>query len=219
MKQFHNVWLPDSEEHMQSHIQGGPIFEGKGTYQFGKLARAMAQLSPAKLRLAVDIGAHVGLWSYPLSYMFERVVAFEPVPEFQGCWHRNMEGRPNAQLKPVALGPAEGQLKLQTVSDNSGATHPHPDGNLTVPVKTLGEYAEELGGMDFLKIDCEGAEEGIILGGLAVICKHRPVIIVEQKPGHAERAGYKNLGAVHLLETHGWRVAQVMVGDYVMVPT
>src|SRR5207253_8255033 len=52
-------------------------------------------------RLAVDVGAHVGFWSYYLVLAFRNVHAFEPSE------HR------------VALGEAEGRVELAVVCGNS----------------------------------------------------------------------------------------------------
>ena len=40
--------------------------------------------------VALDIGAHVGIWSMRLAEKFKRVHAFEPVPKHIECWKQNM---------------------------------------------------------------------------------------------------------------------------------
>ena len=41
--------------------------------------------------MALDVGAHVGIWSRRLAEKFKTVVAFEPVPKHIECWKKNME--------------------------------------------------------------------------------------------------------------------------------
>ena len=45
----------------------------------------------SKFDVALDIGAHVGIWSRRLAEKFKTVVAFEPVPSHIECWKKNME--------------------------------------------------------------------------------------------------------------------------------
>ena len=41
--------------------------------------------------VALDVGAHVGIWSMRLAEKFKRVYAFEPVPKHIECWKQNMQ--------------------------------------------------------------------------------------------------------------------------------
>ena len=70
---------------------------------------------------------------------------------------------------------------------------------------------------DFIKIDTEGFEYFIIQGGEHTIRTHRPVMIVEQKPGKGSHFGLGDRDAIDLLESWGYRVAEHKSGDYVCV--
>jgi FkbM family methyltransferase len=211
------IHLPPGETHLQGMMDLSPVWEKRGTYQFHKLEAAMTYIPATRRRLAVDVGAHVGLWSRVLAGMFTAVAAFEPVPVHQELFRLNVT-TPNVLLHPVALGPAAGVTRLHIQEANSGATHAdvRKAGGLDVPMETLDSYGLE--GVDLLKIDCEGAEEGVLRGGVETLRRCRPVVIVEQKYDHAERAGWSRFGAVHFLAGLGWQTEQIISGDYIMVP-
>lgn len=214
------IWLPPGEAHLQSHLKINPMWEGKGTYQWAKLEAAVARVPQNRRRLALDVGAHVGLWSRPLAGMFAHVVAVEPVPLHQRLWHKNVE-QPNARLVGVALGPKKGKLRLVIDPQNSGATHAAREeatDAATVEVDMVPLDDAPLPFLDLLKIDCEGYEQGVVEGGQNLIRYYRPVVIVEQKRDHSERAGFDKLGAVKLLERWGWRTVREIAGDFIMEP-
>lgn len=217
---FRGIWLPPGEAHLQAHLKINPMWEGKGTYQWNKLEAAVSRVPQHRRRLALDVGAHVGLWSRPLAGMFAHVVAIEPVPLHQRLWHRNVE-QPNARLVGVALGPEAGKLRLTIDPQNSGATHAAAQETgdaLIVEVDMVRLDEAPLPFLDLMKIDCEGYEQGVIQGGRNLIQHHRPVVIVEQKRDHSERAGFDKLGAVKLLERWGWRTVREIAGDYILEP-
>lgn len=214
---FRGIWLPPGENHLQSHLKVNPAWEGRATYQFNKLEAAVALCPHDRRRVALDVGAHVGLWSRVLAGIFGHVHAFEPVPLHAELWHRNVPAF-NATMHPCALGPWRGAIRLHLDGQNTGATHANPSvpGGITAPMAALDDLA--LDDVDFIKIDCEGGEEGVIKGAQATLRRWRPVVIVEQKHNHAERAGYDPMGAVALLKDMGWQVAQEIAGDYIMTP-
>ena len=43
-----------------------------------------------KWRTAIDVGANVGEWTRPLSKRFDKVVCFEPNPNFRQCFEKNI---------------------------------------------------------------------------------------------------------------------------------
>ena len=219
----------------------GEIVDGRGTYQIAKLRAAVAFCQ--QRRVAIDIGAHVGLWSMQLSKMFTEVHAFEPLEEHRVCFDKNLfepwhpERGKRATLKRwLGLGPKQalsGAVKLYPYAlgdqesfvsityDNgmsSGTSAIDLKVTGTIPVKTLDSYGFQ--NVDFIKIDTEGFEERVLAGATMTISTWKPVIIVEQKGDMASsRFNLRPLGAVSYLEDMGYRMAQEISGDYIMVPT
>lgn len=218
MMQHRGMWLPAGEHHLQPHLDRGPMVDGRGTYQLHKLQAALAVLPEDRAGTAVDIGAHVGLWSRVLAPRFRRLEAFEPIPWHRACWARNMAGVENAYLHPYAASDTHGTLWLQVDAGNSGNTRVSAEGG-QVEAQAIRVDDLWLGDVDFVKADCEGWEQPALQGMVRTIQRTRPVIIVEQKPGHAERAGLAPLGAVQfLVSSFQYRLHLNLGGDYIMVP-
>jgi len=211
MKQVLGIWLPDADEHFKSQLHAGPIIEGKATYQYKKYAAALRCVENRVH--AVDIGAHVGLWSRVMALDFQKVTAFEPLTAHRECFARNVEAR-NVTLHPLALGAEPGLAHIDMPADNTGNAHVGSGGEVC-QVVTLDQL--ELGNMDFLKIDVEGFEFEVLIGAEQSVKAHRPVIVVEQKPAHAERYGRKQWDAVKLLKSWGMKEAEVISGDHIMI--
>ncbi len=217
MKQFQGVWFPDHETHLQDWMaKAGEIVDGRGTYQIKKLRTAVGLCK--QRRVAVDVGGHVGLWSMQLMKMFERVHAFEPVVAHRECFVKNVIEYAIAGQDPilheVALGEKEGSVSIHTTNTSSGDSWVKGEGD--IPMITLDSLA--LDEVDFMKLDCEGYELFALRGAADTIARCRPVIIVEQKPGRAQKFNLPETGAVTFLQDLGYKLVKEMSGDYLMVP-
>ena len=124
MKQIKGIWLPDDDTHFEEHLNKGPEFKGAGTYQYSKITQALACVK--RYEVALDIGAHVGLWSRVLTHYFRRIYAFEPVPNHIICFLRNLREQIKHErviLIPIAIGNEQTDIYINTVTDNSGNAH------------------------------------------------------------------------------------------------
>ena len=83
MKQVHKFYFPKWDNHFQSYFS-----ENIG-YQEAQRNRALVQVK--NFGVAVDCGAHVGLWSKDLSNFFQKLYCFEPVKEFFDCLKLNIK--------------------------------------------------------------------------------------------------------------------------------
>lgn len=210
-------------------------------YQGKKYRRAL-EFARAR-RTAIDIGGHIGLWSWPMSMDFDTVHAFEPMPEHRECFEINVFGAPltredqedgdpaavqnffkyrtvsnNVRLHAVALGEKSGEAFIRTrTKGSSGDTGVDLNGvGIKVPMETLDHY--QLRDVDFIKCDCEGFELFVMRGGVETLTVNNPVVIVEQKPEVGMVKNY-NIGAtdaVEFLKTLGYVQRDVLAGDYIM---
>lgn len=206
------IHLPEGDTHFAEQIAANPLYRGKGTYQWNKLAAAL-EVCGERRGHAVDVGAHVGLWSRVLSYEFKRVTAFEPIEEYAACFRRNLMFR-SVKLHKFALANYVGTDKFQISSDGVGTASLDPLGSLEVAVHVLDD--EELSPIDFLKIDCEGTEALVIAGGEQTIRRDKPVVLVEQKPKRADSHGLPRMDAVNLLLSWGAEHVSEMKGDHLL---
>lgn len=218
MKQIRGMWFPDSDEHLAGQLAVNPLVDGRGTYQYRKYARALTHV--VRRGHAVDIGAHVGLWSRVLALDFSRVTAFEPLPAHLECYERNL-AEPLAagriDLHRIALDRVEGELAIAMPAESTGNSHVAQGGEQgeVVPARMLDSFG--LAGIDFLKMDVEGFERPILEGGEQTVRRERPVIIIEQKPnGNAERYGRGRFAALDLLKSWGAKVKWEIGGDFLM---
>lgn len=218
MKSVEGIWLPDDDTHFEFHLRQGEKFCGCGTYQFRKIQAAVGVVPKDRRRHAVDVGAHVGLWSRVLCHYFDGVTAFEPVPDLSLCLAANLEGIDNVDVVDVALSSeSTPTLHMTRPGENSGNWAVSRDGvrsDLVVKAETLDSY--DLVDVDLVKIDVEGWERDVLFGGERTIREYKPIVVVEQKPGNAERYGVERLAAVELLKSWGASLLWVKSGDYCM---
>lgn len=203
--------LPDGDTHFAEHLRKEKAATGVAGYQSRKRDRAIA-VCQNRVH-ALDIGAHVGLWSKPLSRDFGHVTAFEPVPELCACWRENLRQATNVRLHQVAIGRTAGYVDVVRPEDNSGNGFAVP--GTKFPMRRLDDI--DLGPIDFIKIDVEGGELAVIEGGEDTIRRYRPVLMVEQKPGHGARFGVGDTAAVDLLQRWGALVAFAQAGDFCLI--
>lgn len=212
MKEFGGWCFPDHEVHLIDWLKtSGKKLDGRLAYQHQKWSAALAYCR--RFRTAVDVGAHIGTWSYYLAGRFTTIRAFEPVAEHRECFTFNVKA-PNVITYPVALGAEPGFVGMHVSDKSSGDSWVDGDGD--IPIETLDSFGFD--DVDFLKVDCEGFEENVIRGGLETIRHSRPVVCVEQKRDMAVKFGLKKLGAVDLLRDNGYKVAAELSGDYILVP-
>ena len=226
-------WLPDGEEHLQqwmlkvNHKENGLDGETRLTYQYHKYQAAMKHT--ARRGRAIDVGAHVGLWSWVMARDFLDVVCFEPVTVHQECWEANMKSAKNATLHRVALGAtssvarvrnrtpgSSGDTGIDPVAERSSLRASIQDEGEEVQVRTLDEF--NIPNVDFIKIDCEGYELYVLQGAVDTIKRCRPCIIVEQKPetGMKDRYGLEPADCLNFLGRLGMRVRAGIQGDYIL---
>jgi FkbM family methyltransferase len=207
MKQVNGVWLPDHEEHLYAYAENGPI--GEWTYQKNKLDAAIKFCR--KRDLAVDVGGHCGLWAREMCKLFGHVHSFEPVKDHRDCYSLNQRSE-NYTLYPYALGEKDGRACTKTKQGSSGDTWLVPGSRIEVKTLDWFDLAP-----DFVKIDTEGYELFVLKGAEKTLRKHRPVVIVEQKPGHASRNfGLGDTEAVDWLKTLGYKLQVEILGDYIL---
>lgn len=209
--------FPDGETHLPRRMRKFnilvPGLDGKRrqTYQYPLYLQALQQCR--QRRVAVDVGAHIGLMSYWMVRDFSQVVAFEPIEAHRECWRANVPAREQDRLESCALGARPGLVRLETPAGSSGGTHIVGPGQ--VLMLALDSFALPV--VDLLKIDVEGYELDVIRGAGETLARCRPVVCVEQRARTVAAAGHSQAGAVRLLERLGARVVWTDRSDYVMV--
>lgn len=216
MFKHQGIWLPDGETHLTGMLDRGPFIDGKGTYQYKKYQQVLA-FTPDR-NTAIDVGAHVGLWSMHLAKHFAAVVAFEPVEAHRACFLKNLEGHPNLEkviLHPFIAGDRETNVALRFNSTSSGDTWVDPEAGPGPYMQVLID-SFNVENVSLIKLDCEGYELFALKGAEETIKKWKPTVIVEQKPGRAEKFGLQRTQAVTYLEGLGMSRRLEMSGDFIL---
>jgi FkbM family methyltransferase len=214
MYQSHGWWFPDADTHFRDMLTKS-IKKGQGAH-YQKAVRDASLLHVKNFGVALDIGANVGLWSRDLSERFDKVVAFEPVPDFRECFVLNVTGT-NVEVRPCALGAEDTMIDMIVTPGNTGHSHVNTSsmGSGQIPMWRLDTL--QLDRVDYVKIDCEGYELNILRGAEQTLRQHRPIVVVEQKfhtdTGITEDTRY---GAMNLLLSWGARVLAQVRSDYVI---
>lgn len=215
MKEALGWWFPDHEKHLIDWMRANPMtINGRQAYQGKKQLAALAAVTrfkPGPPRVAVDVGGHVGLWSFNLAPAFQQVHAFEPVAMMRECFLRNVEAH-NVTLHEVALGAERGAVSMHTTEHSTGDSWVSGQGD--IPMFALDDLA--LVEVDFIKIDVEGYEAAVVAGARDTILRCRPIMCVEQKRDFGAKFGFKPKAAVEALIAMGMRELAEIGGDHIM---
>ena len=176
----------------------------------------------------IDIGANLGATTNPFVDVFEKVIAFEPNPEIfdlisdRAEKHNVALGNENKTTTLILPNGKEetGHGSVCRFGPNGSWTKKPPltgrehneDGSVKtwsgeysiedIPVKKLDDYQFE--SVDFIKIDVEGYEMEVCLGGKDLITKCRPVVWFENKKRPIQ--GYDNDHVVNWFRNEGFKV-------------
>jgi len=143
---------------------------------------------------AVDIGANQGVYAYALAGIADRVVAFEPNPDYAFFARWMLRGR--AEVHELALSderhrgtlhvPVSEEGKVLHLAGSLKRTHAQFRNNkiYDVAVRTLDDFG--LTSVRFVKVDVEGSEREVLDGARATLARDRPVLLIELLSGTIE---------------------------------
>ncbi len=164
----------------------------------------------------IDIGCNIG---YVVMNMASRIgpkgkaYGFEPNPvTFEKLMgNLKLNNFPNINVNQAALGNVEGLVEpVNIVENNLGRSTvkvvSNSDHNLTSPIFTLDSFCERIGlsQLNIVKIDVEGYEQNVLLGGLKTIEKFRPVLFIEISYENLQQQDSTPAGIIKLLNHFGY---------------
>jgi FkbM family methyltransferase len=166
----------------------------------------------------VDVGANQGVFAYALAARADRVVAFEPNPDYARFARWMLRGR--ADLHQVALSDRPGRATFHVPLADDGMvlhlagslkrTHTQFARNRTfeVEVRTLDAFG--LSDVRFIKVDVEGSEREVLDGGRGTIARDRPALLLELLSGTYQDPGAVTAG---ICESFGYDAFMVHRGQ------
>jgi len=202
-KKVHGWFVPRSDVTIGKAFVNAPEYNGRPVFDFEHINTCVNKTR--QRRLALDIGANIGCWSWVLSDLFEKVLAFEPIPMMQQSFIRNIV-KDNVTLNKFALGETSGFAEMAYIDIMCGASfitstglsgeHTPNSNSDRFIIKRLDDF--NLTNVDFMKVDTEGFELFVIKGGLETIMRCKPIIYIEQVWGN-RYVGSAQHDAVRLL--------------------
>jgi FkbM family methyltransferase len=130
----------------------------------------------------LDIGAHIGSVTAEVTVRVTdvRVIAVEAMPDKADTLRRKF---PDVEVHGIALGEEDGEVAFYVNDKQSGYSSLAPNGGREIRIqKTRLDSIVSRRDVDVIKIDVEGAEQGVLIGGTRLIEQCRPVIMFESGP-------------------------------------
>ena len=211
MKKINDMYFPLWCNHFENR------FNDNIGYQEEQRNRALAHVK--EFEIAVDCGAHVGLWSRDLSKFFNKLYSFEPAIEFYECLKKNIISA-NTTIYNLALGSqsATGEMVITKHYNNSGGSYVLPNINKTAyktdiiqKIKLVDLDSFDLPRLDFFKIDVEGNNLDVLIGAEKTLERCNPVICIEI----SEEEKDKRLGK--LLTKLNFKLVDVVKKEYIFM--
>ncbi len=168
----------------------------------------------SKDSICIDIGAHLGYWSVPLSKICSQglVVSFEALPYYSEVLKTalGLLGRPNIKVFNLALADTFEIVNMKWKSKGkrlTGLTHistnndPKSEIESVVAVK-LDVFEKLLASkVSFIKCDVEGFELMVFRGARNILENHRPVIYSELDYNWCKRYNYSPADVIDFLRS------------------
>jgi FkbM family methyltransferase len=214
MFQHEGFWLPEGEQQW--------LFQDLADYQHADRDEAYSHVR--NWTLALDVGANIGIFTRAFAERFDKVVAFEPIPDIRACLERNVPG--NVSVEPYAVSDRAGEVIMRQVVKSSGGSFIANDPNVAVPasakltgpraipveLRTIDSFGfDEVG---LIKLDIQGAEFLALKGAEETIRRCRPVVLIEEKPRKEDPLDMANCKrAADFLLSLGMVAKEKPVGD------
>jgi FkbM family methyltransferase len=169
--------------------------------------------------VVLDIGANIGTHSVKMAKLAKRLLAFEPLRPSYDLLKQNL--RANGCSNAIAYEYALSDDIYSTAYDFVGTGNLGGSGllneHLTPTTESIDAITLDslyLNQVDFIKVDVEGYEPKVILGGLETIKAHHPTIVLECWDT------YPNVSRAHTEKEHwillslGYEISQVSNCDW-----
>lgn len=145
----------------------------------------------SRCRVAIDVGANNGLYSYYLARHADAIKAFEPQPSL--CDMLRAWNHPKVETFNAGLSDKCGSMTLHVPRDGKGkglaplASFRKLPNSIEYPVPVMRLDDLSFKDVDFIKIDVEGHEAEVLRGASKTIQENKPMLLVEIEQRHLER--------------------------------
>ncbi len=131
---------------------------------------------------ALDIGANIGNHAMYFARYFKTVVAFEPNKKTYDLLRVNCSSFQNVDARNYGLGERKGYAEMNEDLLNAGGAEISNKSTqgAKIEIDTLDASDIKFSDVSLVKMDVEGYEERVLKGGLSLIKRHEPIILIEQ---------------------------------------
>ncbi len=174
-----------------------------------------AALQPGDV--ALDVGANIGLYTDRFARLVGRrglVYAFEPNPHYSRGLTRIASVRKNVTFVAAALSDRSGKAGLSVPAAEAGPNRSMGSleecaaaaavQTIEVPTTTLDAQIGSISGIRLLKCDVEGHEHEVLLGGLELLRRERPILLIEIEQRHRRRPVFETFDLCDELAYDGY---------------
>ncbi len=218
MKKIREYYIPETDIHFIKYLEQ---FEH---YQEAQRNRALSHVK--NWRLAIDIGANIGLWSKDLSHFFDNLICFEPNKFCIDYLKKNIDLN-KSTINSCALGSKNETKDLLIHSTNSGASSfinktktgydnkSNPIyGEFSVETKTLDVEVKKLDNfnytnIDFIKIDVQGFELEVLEGAIKTLDNNDPILCIEEDSPNDSKS-------LKFLEDHNYEIVDIINKEHIL---
>lgn len=151
--------------------------------------RILSSLVPVN-KVALDVGANYGSYTYWLSRLAHNVIAFEPLPHLSAHLRRVVAS--NVHVMPYALSNISGEADCSVPVENGFAIEGQASlrempggGSQVFRVQTMRLDELNVEDVGFIKIDVEGFEYAVLEGARALLERDHPTLLIEIEQAHS----------------------------------
>jgi FkbM family methyltransferase len=194
------IRIKNARDHFDLIHSSKRHFEEVGSIANDNLCRKLMTQVVLPNRTFLDIGSHIGSVIADINHHCptSTVIAFEAMPDKAAHLRSQF---PQTRIEQFAVGSKAGDVSFHVDLSSSGcsslSTRAMPASDkktiITVPMKPLDDF-DLPSDVDAMKIDVEGAEQGVILGGGEFLTAQRPIIYFESGPGDIPELGFTKTG-------------------------
>jgi FkbM family methyltransferase len=203
IKNVKGWYLPEWDKHFEKMLR---VIDNKYEYQYEQRKYALSWVKDFNCN-ALDVGSNIGFWSKQLAEKFKHVYAFEPHPDNNECYKKNLKDYNNYTVYEIAVSNVSNKILNLYVSPNEcGNASLNNFGVLegttnlkinavdlkTIPVKVEKIDDYNLKDIGFIKVDCQNHEQEVVEGAIQTIDKYSPVLCLELPIRNEKEINYRN---------------------------
>jgi FkbM family methyltransferase len=219
-----------SKNYTADKFSGSPFGSDGSIYELGSINyffKGLEYWTPGTPLNIVDVGAQIGSYSLYAKFLPHcKFFAFEPFPQSYDILNENLKRNniTNVDTYKLGISNVSGEATLSTSVGHNGlhtlGKNPRrfiDKADLVIQTTTLDEFFKNIR-IDLLKIDVEGWEAFVLIGGRNVIKRDRPLIQIEWCPVNMDQCGLNQVILTDIICQLGYRIVHLDGEEMILHP-